>query len=62
MNDQNPHNKRYRLIMAGYFSDWFSVEALWTNPRKMAASREATDALDDFLQQHVPPTTNKTKE
>ena len=62
MNDQNPHNVRLRKIMAGYFKDWFSVEAIWTSPRKMAASREAGTALDDFLQQHSSPTTDKTKE
>ena len=59
MNDQNPHNKRYRLIMSGYFADWFSVEAIWTNPRKTAASRAATTALDDFLSQHTQTTDNK---
>ena len=62
VGDENPHNKRYRLIMAGYFSDWFSVEAIWTSPRKMAASREAGAALDDFLQQHSSQNTDNTKE
>ncbi len=62
MNDQNPHNVRLRKIMKGYFADWFQIERIWTSPRKMAASQEASAALDDFLQQHVPPTTNKTKE
>lgn len=62
MVNENPHNKRYRLIMAGYFADWFSVEAIWMDPRKMAASREAGAALDDFLQQHSSQNTDKTKE
>ena len=62
MSDENAHNKRYRLIMVGYFADWFRIERIWTSPRKMVASREATDALDDFLQQHSSPTTDKTKE
>ena len=62
MNDQNPHNKRYRLIMAGYFADWFSIEAIWLSPRKVAATKAATDALDDFLQQHSSQNTDNTKE
>lgn len=62
MGNENPHNKRYRLIMEGYFKDWFSVEAVWTSRRQAAATREAGAALDDFLQQHSSPTTDKTKE
>ena len=62
MNDENPHNKRYRLIMAGYFADWFQIEGIWTSARKVAASRTATAALDDFLLEHISPTTYKTKE
>lgn len=62
MNDENPHNKRYRLIMVGYFADWFQIARIWTSARKLKASRAATAALDDFLQQHDPPTTDKTKE
>ena len=62
MDEENAHNKRYRLIMSGYFKDWFSIEAIWTNPRKMAASRETGAALDDFLNEHIPPTTYKAKD
>ena len=59
---ENPHNVRLRKIMKGYFADWFSVEAIWTSPRKMEASREAGAALDDFLQQHDTQNTDKAKE
>ena len=40
MGNENPHNKRYRLIMEGYFKDWFSVEAVWTSRRQAAATRK----------------------
>lgn len=62
MNDKNPHNQRLRLIMAGYFADWFRIERIWTSARKVAASRAATDALDDFLKEHSPPSRCKAKE
>ena len=62
MTDENAHNKRYRLIMVGYFADWYQIEMIWTSARKIAASRAATDALDDFLNEHIPPATDKTKE
>lgn len=62
MDEENAHNKRYRLIMAGYFEDWFQLERIWTSARKIAASRDATDALDDFFKQHDSPSTYKAKE
>ena len=60
--NENPHNKRYRLIMAAYFKDWYQIERIWTSTRKMTASRAATDALDDFFKRHDSPSTYKAKE
>jgi hypothetical protein len=64
MADENAHNKRYRLIRAAYFADWFQIERIWTSARKVAASKATGDALDDFLKEHmhIPPATDKTKE
>ena len=62
MNDENPHNKRYRLIMVGYFADWFQIARIWTSARKLKASQAATAALDDFLNEHSTPSSYKSKE
>ena len=64
MSDENAHNKRYRLIMAGYFKDWFSVEAishcsaaglLWSlkvdNRRHCIERGERWSTLRDFHRQ-----------
>ena len=62
MADKNSHNQRFRSIMVGYFADWHQIERIWTSARKAVASRAATAALDDFLQEHDTPTTDKSKE
>ena len=42
--------------------DWLAVRCIWTHTAQQAASKAAGAALDDFLQEHDTPTTDKSKE